>query len=253
MLKIKKVRPINKLLFPYIDCYIHISGNQPISRIIFPNSDRHIVFDFIKDSFYKNQFFSITIIGQHEKPFTFDSVSTVYDLLIISLSPYGLSAFSNLPLNEINNQFINADNLFGSDISNLYYQLQPVKSLSERIKRIEAFLLSKYLEPSLTKRLIFKFADLIKNNPRLSSVNSFKSSIPLSTRQIERNFKKVIGTDISQYKKIIRFEKASSLLIKKSFSRLTDIAYNAGYYDQSHFISDFKMLAGVTPKHYHNC
>jgi len=40
------------------------------------------------------------------------------------------------------------------------------------------------------------------------------------------------------------------LLLNKKSETLTDIAYESQYFDQNHFIKDFKDLVGVTPKEF---
>ncbi|HEY5825191.1 MAG TPA: AraC family transcriptional regulator, partial [Cyclobacteriaceae bacterium] len=51
------------------------------------------------------------------------------------------------------------------------------------------------------------------------------------------------------YGKINRFQHSLGLINQKDTS-LTDIAYEAGYFDQSHFIREFKSFTGVTPSSY---
>ena len=71
----------------------------------------------------------------------------------------------------------------------------------------------------------------------------------LSTRQFERNFKQFAGFSPKLYSRIIRFQAAMQQYGNKAMS-LTAIAYECGYYDQSHFIHDFKEFSGHHPHHY---
>ena len=59
-----------------------------------------------------------------------------------------------------------------------------------------------------------------------------------------------IGISPKQYLKIIRFQSAIFLKQKNNNLNMTELSYESGYLDQSHFINDFKSLSGLTPKQY---
>ena len=52
------------------------------------------------------------------------------------------------------------------------------------------------------------------------------------------------------YRKIIRFNKAAQLLLNDSENSLTEISYTCGYFDQAHFIKDFKEFGGISPSEF---
>jgi methylphosphotriester-DNA--protein-cysteine methyltransferase len=62
-------------------------------------------------------------------------------------------------------------------------------------------------------------------------------------------FKHFSGFSPKLFSRIIRFQSALNHYGKKE-KKLTEIAYDAGYYDQSHFIQDFKEFSGHSPKEY---
>src|SRR5690606_37694197 len=81
------------------------------------------------------------------------------------------------------------------------------------------------------------------------SVERLAERSGLSIRQFERKFKEVAGLTPKLYAKVIRFQAAAAH--KPLGTRnLTDIAYDCGYYDQSHFINDFRRFSGYSPKEY---
>jgi AraC-like DNA-binding protein len=69
-------------------------------------------------------------------------------------------------------------------------------------------------------------------------------------RQLERHFKNQIGISPKQLGKAIRLQATLNLLLNKKSNTLTDIAYESEYFDQNHFIKDFKGLVGVSPKEF---
>lgn len=66
---------------------------------------------------------------------------------------------------------------------------------------------------------------------------------------MERAFLKYVGYTPKHYYRIVRFNKALRQM-HESKKSLTSICYDCDYYDQSHFIKDFRQFTGTTPKHF---
>lgn len=81
------------------------------------------------------------------------------------------------------------------------------------------------------------------------NVTALASQICLSTRQFERKFKEFGGFSPKMYARIIRFQGALAEYGNSPRS-MTDIAYACGYYDQSHFIHEFREFSGYHPRQY---
>lgn len=72
----------------------------------------------------------------------------------------------------------------------------------------------------------------------------------LSERQFERKFKEYSGLSPKRFMRIVRFAKACDHYGDSHETSLTEIALNCGYYDQSHFIKDFKTFSGYEPSQF---
>lgn len=79
------------------------------------------------------------------------------------------------------------------------------------------------------------------------SVNELAEKTGISQRQLSRRFQKNIGLGPKEFSRVNRFLRALDYMKKNNGNSLTDVAYACGYYDQSHFIFDFKAFAGITP------
>lgn len=71
-----------------------------------------------------------------------------------------------------------------------------------------------------------------------------------STRYINRLFTKSIGIPPKTFAKIIRFQNTLQAINRQGLGNLTQLGQENGYYDQSHFILDFKRFTSVTPSQY---
>ncbi len=83
-------------------------------------------------------------------------------------------------------------------------------------------------------------------------VISISQSAGISCRQLERIFKKYVGITPVEFLRLKRVEMARKLLKKIHPLSCTEIAYETGFYDQSHFIRNFRAVTGVTPTAYQN-
>ncbi len=68
----------------------------------------------------------------------------------------------------------------------------------------------------------------------------------ISTRYLNMLFTQYTGLPPKLFCKINRFQQ-SLVLVNNNEEKLTDVAYSSGYFDQSHFIREFKQFTGLTP------
>ena len=120
----------------------------------------------------------------------------------------------------------------------------------ERIDIIETFFLNKLKEKNTISNIVKSTVDTLLKTNGTTPINVLLKDDGSKRRQLERHFKKQIGISPKQLGKAIRLQATLNLLLNKKSETLTDIAYESEYFDQNHFIKDFKDLAGVTPKEF---
>jgi AraC-like DNA-binding protein len=72
----------------------------------------------------------------------------------------------------------------------------------------------------------------------------------LSGKTLERKFACLVGKTPKQYARIVRFTEVIKGFSSMNDPLLTTHAYENGYFDQAHFVKDFKALSGYTPKEF---
>jgi AraC-like DNA-binding protein len=139
-----------------------------------------------------------------------------------------------------------AVDVFRNEMKDVNDQLQEAKSFYEIHTIIEKFLLQKV--STLKRSLPFDLAmlELLKANGNLS-VDKVASLACLSVRQFERISKDRIGMPPKLFARLVRFSKAYRMRENSAQLSWTSIAHQCGYFDQMHFIRDFKEFAGVAP------
>jgi methylphosphotriester-DNA--protein-cysteine methyltransferase len=90
--------------------------------------------------------------------------------------------------------------------------------------------------------------DAIFQTKGSSPIHAILKNDPSKRRQLERKFLKQVGLSPKQLGKVIRLQTALKMLLNRQAESLTAIAYESEYYDQAHFIKDFKEFTGTNPK-----
>lgn len=188
------------------------------------------------------------VLGQVMDPFYIEPVGTV-DTFAISFFPLGFSNLIKTSLEELVNKETPLDHLFDPVlVKDLENRIIHAKSTEERIKIVEAFLFDMLQESKVIDQIVRTTVEAIYQkggNVKLVDVIGDDKS---HRKHLERQFKKHIGISPKQLGKVIRLQAALTSLLNKDKESLTEIAYSSNYYDQSHFIKDFKEFTGITPK-----
>jgi AraC-like DNA-binding protein len=82
------------------------------------------------------------------------------------------------------------------------------------------------------------------------SLREVQKYLQLSERSLERRFKEYIGIPPKLFSRICRFQASLGHLRNNKYDKLTDVAFENDYADQSHFIRSFKEFAGFSPVQY---
>ena len=170
-----------------------------------------------------------------------------YGIFGVLLQPYAIPLLFGISSLETSNQLIDLPSILGADGITLTERMITAKDNSTRIQIINHFLnrkLQDYKRPG-----IINVAQLICKKNGMVDVKKIAMQAFLSQRQFERNFKELIGFNPKTFARLVRFKSLINNYSKRDKS-LTHIAYDFGYYDQSHFIQEFKSFSGYKPNTY---
>ena len=164
--------------------------------------------------------------------------------------------FFKFPLTEIENQCLNLRDIFNNEIRQVEEIICNEVSMNRRIDVIESFLLHRFAPiQSNDISLIQTAVDVIKKQKGQISAVGLSDKLAITTKSLERKFATLLGQTPKQFIKLIRFQEVILDLSQTHNLDLTDYAYRNGYFDQSHFIKDFKSYTGYTPTEFlaHPC
>ncbi|TGM48286.1 AraC family transcriptional regulator [Leptospira biflexa] len=190
---------------------------------------------------------SAMVIGQITKPFAIEPLGYV-NTFAVRFYPYGFSAIHSIGMEKLKDKETDLFELFGTRISTeLCKQIREANDTKERIHIIETFLLDQFNKKSNQERVVQMAFDTLNKSQGSASIRSIGKLDSSKIRDLERKFLKQVGVSPKQLGKIIRLQTALKLMLDENDKTLTQIAYDSDYYDQSHFIKDFKQVTGMNP------
>lgn len=161
----------------------------------------------------------------------------------------GAAAFFGGALREIRNRTELLEDLWGREACTMRERLQAAPTLRARVGLLEAWLLSR-LDATAGVHEAVNFAlDAFARNPN-TSIDSVRQSTGLGASGFIRRFEEAVGLTPKRYARVLRFNALLPRLVRQGPRDWADLAAQAGYFDQSHLVHEFKRLAGVTPGGY---
>jgi AraC-like DNA-binding protein len=224
-------------LAPYVACYWSITSATPLINRVLPDGCTDIV---VSDT--------VEVVGTMRHAIVIQMGAGALGVGI-RFKPGGGAAFFRLPLHELTDETLNLQNLWGQCAGELAEQITFTSTASTKIAHLEAFLLRRLDLLSPFNPTLHSAIAAIRQAHGDITITDLRTNLSLSERQLERGFLQYTGLTPRQFARLTRFRQVVRLLHQPALP-LTDVAYRAGYYDQAHFIHDFKALAGLTPREY---
>ncbi|GLU52974.1 AraC family transcriptional regulator [Dyadobacter frigoris] len=165
----------------------------------------------------------------------------------VYLYPFALPFLFSIPSDELSNEMPDLPTLMGNEGKILEEKIMLAETNEKRVEIISGFLEKKIARNYRHEPAVFStICNIIETNG-IANVQQMAEQSFLSTRQFERKFKAFSGFSPKLYSRIVRFQSTLNMY-GDSEKSLTEIAYECGYYDQSHFIHDFKEFSGQHPR-----
>lgn len=225
--------------------YIHRGMADGCAELVF---HYHGVFDELFLNGKSEKSFNAGLDAQSQR-FRRFSISQNFGIFGVYLYPYAVSHLFSIPATELKNQLLDLKTLLGKDENGLEEKMILAPDTPSRVRILTQFLENRLPSTKPVRPGVFETINFIIKCNGMVKVETLAERNFLSTRQFERNFKRFSGFAPKLFSRIIRFQTALNLYGKEQIS-LTEIAYDMGYADQSHFIRDFKEFSGQNPKEF---
>jgi len=192
------------------------------------------------------------VSGVRTRPITIPS-GTGSRMLVVAFKRGKAFPFYPFPLSELTDTVVEADIVFGRKFHDLREQLLAARSIERMFQLMEGFLLQQARNApweDISTRCIDYALSSIIHRPRPQRLHQLSDEIGYSQKHFIHLFRQQVGVSPKQYLRIMRFQKAICAIENNEFIQWSQIALENGYYDQAHFIQDFKHFSGFTPNEY---
>ncbi len=168
--------------------------------------------------------------------------------VLVYFTEIGFTHFSSNPAYVLFNLNLSLDDIFDkSKVHEVQEKLAIASTDKHRIKIVEQFLLTQ-LKNIQTDQLIVEAVKLIYQNKGTIRVKELNEKLFISSSPFEKRFRKVVGTTAKKFASIVRFNSVLDHMNKTK--SLSEICYKNHFFDQAHFIKDFKQFTGDTPENF---
>lgn len=176
--------------------------------------------------------------------------SGILHVLGISFYPTGLYPFAKVPLSEFSGNTIELDQLFNEFNNDMKEKLMAANSDNEKINILENTLLKILDHRLIPPKRLFHLCNTFDTLHDGMNITAFCNKYGIHQRKLQRIFNKYVGISPKSYHTLRRFQNVLHHLLTMDYEDLTTIAHHYDYYDQTHFIKDFKSFAGCPPSQF---
>lgn len=169
-------------------------------------------------------------------------------LIFCIFRPYGFFRLFKTPIHLLNNNVISLEVFLGKRATEFKERLMLAPTDDQKIQEVDDFFLSLVYGLQTPRKSVVEYAqDQMLQKNGLVSIDNLSEAANISRRTLERQFSDNVGLPPKYYARVLRFNHAFGLERARPDLDWFDIIHDCGYFDQTHFIKDFKHFTGEPP------
>ncbi|MBV8253708.1 MAG: AraC family transcriptional regulator [Chitinophaga sp.] len=238
--------PPSSRLQPYISGYMIISSESGRINTVLPDTTLTLSFRLDGQVDHASTALSDTNIAGIRKGPQQMAYHDKTRILLVTLKPGAAAVFIPAPLHLLSSQVVAMADLFPpGTLHAISDRLQSATTDILRVQLLDKWLYS-IIQPQQQDPLILAAIAHIRDAAGQLKIRDLATQLHISRDPLEKRFRSMVGTSPKHFAAIVRFRAVISRYHpNRSF---TDLAYEAGYFDQAHFIRDFRLFTGQTPQ-----
>lgn len=244
--------PLDTLVQTYWTGDFNLYAEKGFSQSVLPNGCVELIIhlghdhcELVKEeSWEKSPEF--TLIGLQTAPYEvrFNSLVRVFG---IRFNPEGIFSLFGVPPALFTATYENSREVLGRDFDDYCSRMRDAESIRERIQLTESFLMRHVSEDPVARdysRMAFK---IIRKHQGNIGLDDLIRQLPVSPRQLQRTFRETYGITAKEYMRLCRLNAIQQYFQGRDRVNLTELSYERGFADQSHFIREYRLLTGTNP------
>ncbi|MBC7888720.1 MAG: AraC family transcriptional regulator [Ferruginibacter sp.] len=242
----------NQKIAAHVDRILVIENTAITTPFILPlyaNGVPTILFKSVKGKLGKHNSNHLLLFGQTVLP---ESLTLPGDFTLIAyfFKPYTLLPLFGVPAPELTDRPIDLNELSPQPADELQERLLNAGTVKDMISLLDDFVFN-LISRSKAECPLIKYATTqIASNPSKESLAIVQKQLHVTERTFQRMFEKSVGISPNLYRRVCQFNAAFTQLNNRGHHKLSDIAFQQGYADQSHYIRAFREFTNITPTEY---
>ncbi|CAM3598515.1 DUF6597 domain-containing transcriptional factor [Marinicrinis lubricantis] len=216
-----------------------LTGHPPYPQEVIPNPCVNMVIEPGRSG----------IFGPSKQKFTYmlQGKGCVFG---VKFKPGGFYPFVKQPISRLNKQIMNIHSVFGIDAGAAEALILSQRAEEDMVRQMEAILQPKLPKIDPQVEVIVRITERIMEDREIIKVDTVCKLFDMNKRTLQRLFDQYVGVNPKWVIQLYRLQNAAELIGKGRFEDGLELSMELGYYDQSHFIKDFKAITGKTPEEY---
>lgn len=244
---------------PYIEAIFHYENFMPdhsIERVV-PTGHVFILFEldglprhtFDNASLLANATFERAFISGMHRNYLSISAHENSEMLAVQFKPYGSYPFLHENTDLLNELVVPAHEIVGDELYTLREEMKAAVTTTDKFELVEKWLRQRFDASKSPPQDLVQFVNQLQAEP-VDSLNRLIEAYPASQKKLIGDFKKYVGLTPKYYQRILRFNDLLKRLQNRNEVSWTEVAHDCGYFDQSHFIKEFKHFSGFNPQEF---
>lgn len=244
----------------FIDSFIYYKGYSPdhsIDRFL-PDGNVNIIIDLLEGAqyIYDNETLKeiqacrrVWFSGIRSRFITIPS-GKHSEMFVINFKKGASYPFVEMPLYALTDSVVDGDLVLTPEIMLLREMILEAGTVQEKFEKTEAYLTKRFKSRLIVNPFVEFAVNMITVQPHKSNIKTISDKVGFSQKHLIKIFKDHVGMTPKEYLRIMRFQNAIQEIAQAKQISWAHIALESGYYDQAHFINDFKQFSGYTPQAY---
>lgn len=235
----------------------HLEKDTLISRTIVPNGCAKITLPLKNSLYVKNERLQqehqegkIKFVGISEEPVTIDTYDKDSGNLIVELTTQGAYRFASFAMKDVVNMIFSFDEVFGTEGKMLQERIGNTDNVLEKAELLQQFLLKKLTTLNHDQCIIDYTITAIQQSHGNISIRDLEKKTGYSKRYLSMLFHDFVGLTPKTVASIARFQYFHKLWALNPSPDFYRAELHRFYYDQAHFIKEFKRFSGLAPRQY---
>jgi AraC-like DNA-binding protein len=190
------------------------------------------------------------LYGQTVRPISMQPKGS-FRMIMFFLYPSAVRSIFGIRSSEIRDSCVDIDLFPNSELHDVRSRIAEDLTALQQVEIISWFLERQVERHAIqSDSIVHSALQHILHSSGKASIRDLRKSLHITERTFERRFEQYVGVGPKLYSRICQFQSSVKQLQQSNYSKLSDLAFNNGYADQSHFIRTFKEFTGLSPLEY---